>query len=293
MGVSSTRSSVGGTAVLMACACGAAGSSVKLIALAGLATTTAFIHPLFLSTGATLVLYGLWRARRQSAGLAAVAFAVLAIAAVITPPSAMTTRGDGMEHGHPGLPWGGLQLIGAVLYLLSGAILALAFWRAYPSPKPAASATAMGGMVLATGCTACCMVTGAIAGMAMTMGVSALYVETMPVVFWTGLAAVAIGLFRLGGWRPVVLVVLGGLVTPAGKIAYELYPAALNLTGLWRVGGVDMAFIPKYFSYFIGAGLILYGFVVAYRRAQMNEAGSADVIPLRKPELERLAIGAD
>ena len=275
MPVGSARSSLGGTAVLMACACGAASSSAKLVALAGLGATTTLIHPAFAAIGAGLVLFGLWHTRRRSAGIAAGAFVVLAAAALLTPPTVMTVRGMDDMHPGPGLPWSSLQMLGAALYVLAGIILAYAFWTAYPSRKPSASATAIGGMVLSTGCTACCMVTGAVAGMAVTFGASATYFETLPVVFWTGLTVAAIGLYRLAGWRPVGWVLLGGLITPAGKIAYRLYPQALDLSGLWKVGGVDLVFIPKYLTYFAGAAVILYGFAVAFRAARVTSSATA------------------
>lgn len=272
MAMDPSRSSLGGTAVLMGCACGASSGVAGLAALAGVGATSALIQPVFAAVGAVLVLYGLWHTRRQSAAIAAVALVIIAVAAVLTPPSAMTVRGDPMSPGHPGLPWNGVQMFGAVLYVLGGAVLAYAFWRAFPSPRPSASATAMGGMVLATGCTACCMVTGAVAGMAVTLGTTAVFVETMPIVFWTGLAVVAAGLYRLGGWRAAIWVVLGGLITPGGKIAYKLLPASLDLSGLWRIGGVDLVFIPKYFTYVAGPLVVLYGFAVAYRLARVRES---------------------
>jgi hypothetical protein len=285
MALQATRSTIGGTSVLMA------GSTAKLVALMGLSVTSAIIHPAFVAVGVALMLYGLWRTNRQSALVAAAAFGVLSIAALLTPASVMTTgamSGESM-HTHAGLPWNGAQMVGAALYLVGGVTLAYALWRAYPSPKPTASATAMGGMVLATGCTACCMVTGAVAGMAITFGVTARYVETLPFVFWTGLTITAIGLYRLAGWRPMLFVLLGGLITPAGKIAYRLLPPALDLGGIWRVHGVDMVFVPKYFTYFAGALVILYGFVVAYRAATATEAVPVRVAPSTAEE----PIGAD
>jgi hypothetical protein len=249
------RSTLGGTAVVMACACGAAANSAKLVALAGVGASTKLVHPIFLGVGAGLIVYGLWRIARTSAYLALAAFAVLAVAALLTPPTVMTTKA---------LPWSAVQMGGAGLYLLAAAMLGYAFWRAFPSPKPDASAMAIGGATLATGCT-CCMVTGAAAGMAVTAGASAAHFESMPLIFWTGLALVAAGLFRLGGVRPVIWVAAGGLI-----VRYA--PELLRRTGDWMVAGVNLRFIPNYLLYLTGAAVILYGFVVAYEIARSARA---------------------
>ena len=258
--ITPARASLGGTSIIMACACGAATSTVKLIALAGIAgATTKFMHPGFFGVGAALILYGLWRTARQSAYIAGVAFAIIALAAWITPPGKMTMTGSTMAAGHPGLPWDATLMTGAALYVIGAAVLAYAFWRAFPSRKPAASATAIGGMVVATGCT-CCVVTGAIAGMAVTAGASASF-ESSPILFWSGLSVVAIGLYRLGGLRAALWVPIGGLIV-------KYAPSALKYTGDWVVGGVNLRFAPSYLITVIGAGAILYGFAVAYRRSR-------------------------
>ena len=247
---------------MMACACGAAANSAKLVALAGVGASTKMVHPIFLGIGAALIVYGLWRTARASAYLALAAFGVLSVAAFFTPPSIMTTKA---------LPWNGAQMGGAALYLLAAAVLAYAFWRAFPSPKPAASATAIGGAALATGCT-CCMVTGAVAGMAVTAGASAAHFESMPLIFWTGLAVVAVGLARLGGLRPILWLAAGGLI-----VRYA--PELLKLTGDWMVAGVNLRFIPNYLVYLAGATVILFSFVVAYETARSGRP-EVEVPPL-------------
>ena len=258
--ITPARASLGGTSIIMACACGAATSTVKLIALAGVAgATTKFMHPAFFGVGAALILYGLWRTARQSAYIAGAAFAIIALAAWITPPGKMTMKGSAMAAGHPGIPWDATLMAGAALYVVAAAVLAYAFWRAFPSRKPAASATAIGGMALATGCT-CCVVTGAIAGMSVTAGASASF-ESSPILFWSGLTAVAIGLYRLGGLRAALWVPIGGLIV-------KYAPSTLKYTGDWIVGGVNLRFAPSYLITVLGAGAILYGVAVAYRRSR-------------------------
>jgi hypothetical protein len=253
-----TRSALYGAAVVMACACGMAANSATLVTLTGVWASTKVIHPIFLGAGAALIVYGLWRIAKPSAYLALASFGVLAVAAVLTPPSVMTTSA---------FPWDGAQMSGAGLYLLAAGGLGYAFWRAFPSPKPDASATAIGGAALATGCT-CCMVTGAAAGMAVTAGASASHFISLPLFFWTGLGLVAVGLFRLGGIRPVIWAAAGGLIV-------QYLPNLLRLTGDWMVAGVNLRAFPTYLLHLTGAAAILYGFVVAYEiaRSRAGEYG--------------------
>lgn len=254
--LSAPRSTLGGTALLMACSCGTAAASAKLLALGGVALTTTMVHPFFFAVAGALIVYGLWHNRRSSARLAVAAFAVLAVAAALTPPRVMSAGA---------MPWNGAQMAGGGLYLVAMGLLAYAFWRAFPSPNPAASGTAMGGMALATGCN-CCMAAGAISGMAVTGGAPPLFQST-PIIFWSALTVLAVGLFRLGGMRAAVWAPVGGLVV-------EFAPDLLRLTGDWMVGGVNVRVFPEYMTRITGSGLIVYGFVVAYSvaRARAEEA---------------------
>lgn len=259
--LSPNRASIGGSSIIMACACGTASSSMKLLALAGIGVATKMIHPAFFGVGAALIVYGLWRTARQSAYLAIGAFAILGMGAWLTPPSRMTMAGSTMAVGHPGIPWAPMQMLGGSFYLIGIALLAYAFWRAFPARKPGASAAAIGGMALATGCT-CCLVEGAIAGMAVTAGASAA-LETSPIIFWGALAVVAVGLFRLGGFRAAMWV-------PAGGIIIKFSGEALKLaTGDWMVGGFNMRFAPSYLMSIAGVAVIIYGFVKAYRDTEV------------------------
>ncbi|MDQ3222896.1 MAG: hypothetical protein M3Q75_05385 [Gemmatimonadota bacterium] len=264
----STRAALGGTAILMACACGAAANSAKLVALGGVAASTKLLHPVFIGVAAALVVYGLWRTFRPSGYLAAGAFATLAAGAVLTPPSVMSVKA---------LPWDAVQVAGAGLYIVAAGILGYAFWRAFPSPRPAASATAIGGAALATGCS-CCLMTGAVAGLAVTAGASAPLVESTPLLFWSGLAAVSAGLFRLGGLRAALWVPAGGLIVKYG-------PEVLKLSGDWVISGVNLRFLPSYLVTIAGTGAIMYGFAVAHQVAGSRLA-EASWAPLgREPAL--------
>ncbi len=270
--LSPQRSALGGTALLMACACGVASNGAKLIAFAGLGATATAVHSSVLALAAALIVYGLWRTSRRSAYLALGAFVILGLATVLTPPAAMTTT---PRAHHAGIPWDGVRLAGGVLYVVGAALLGYAFWRAFPTPNPAASASAVGGMALATGCTACCMVTGALTGLAITAGASsALY--TVPLIFWTGLAVVAAGLYRLGGWQAARWVPLGGLIAWGG-------PELLELTGTWTAAGVVWRSVVSYIPRIAGVGIILYGFVAAFRVARVGVPAAARAPGVRVP----------
>ncbi len=257
-----TQSALGGTAIVMSCACGASVGTAQLVALAGIGATSRFIHPLFLGVGAALILGGLWRIARPSAYIAAAAFGVLAVAATLTPPTVMTTKL---------VPWNAAQMAGGALYVVVAAMLGYAFWRAFPSRDPAAAGAAIGGAALATGCN-CCMVAGAVAGMAVTAGASSAFMQASPFLFWLGVAIVAAGLCRLGGMRAAIWAPIGGVVV-------QYAPDLLKLTGPWAPGGADLQAIAKFGIYVLGTGLILYGFAVAYRAVPVGVRGSAGLRP--------------
>ncbi len=254
-----TRATLGGSSIIMACACGTASSAMKLMAIAGIAATTKVLHPVFFTIGAALIVYGLWRTARQSAYMSVAAFAIVGVGALLTPPGKMTMRGSEMAAGHPGIPWDATQMFGASLYVVGIALLAYAIWLAFPARKPKASAAAIGGMAVATGCT-CCVVEGAIAGMAVTAGASAT-IETVPIIFWGAMAVVAIAIYRLGGWRAALWV-------PAGAFIVKYASEPLKLMPNVMVGTVNLRFIPSYIVSVLGLAVIMYAFAKAYRRSQ-------------------------
>jgi len=254
-----TRATLGGSSIIMACACGTASSTMKMMAIAGIAATTKVLHPVFFSIGAVLIVYGLWRTARQSAYMSVAAFAIIGAGAWLTPPGKMTMRGSEMAAGHPGIPWGATQMFGASLYVVGIALLAYAIWRAFPARNPKASAAAIGGMAVATGCT-CCLVEGAIAGMAVTAGASAT-IETVPIIFWGAMAVVAIAIYRLGGWKAALWV-------PAGAFIVKYASEPLKLMPNVMVGTVNLRFIPSYIVSVLGLAVIMYAFAKAYRRSQ-------------------------
>jgi hypothetical protein len=244
------RTTLTGTAVMMACACGAGNSSAKLLRMAGLDATPRLTHPIFLGVGALLVVSGLWRIQRRTALIAALSFLTLAAASALTPPMMMSAAKE---------PWHGAQIAGGVLYLVFAAMLAYAFWIAFPSPgapRTAAKAIGFTGTAAATGC-ACCMVTGAIAGLAVTAGGSPDVFLKYGITYFTGIAVATTGLAMFRGFRPIPWIVAGAVVTRWGG-------DALRVLGDWMVGDVNMRFIPGYLMYVIGAGLVIKAWAVAY-----------------------------
>lgn len=254
------RTALAGVAVTAACACGAGNSAAKLLTMGGVPVSARITHPIFLAVGALLILSGLLRLNRRATAIAAFGFAVLVGAAVLTPPMAMSASRT---------PWEAAQVGGALLYLVFGGALGYAFWLAFPSPSPRAAAAGIAGTVAATGCS-CCMVTGALAGLAVTAGGSKLVFFTNPTVFFTGIAVAAAGLAVMRGVRPLPWLIAGAAITRWGGLGLEYL-------GDWMVGDVNLRFIPGYVIYLIGAGLVMRAWAVAYEQVPSVEA--AEVAP--------------
>lgn len=247
------RSALGGAAVLMACACGVAANSATLVGSAGLGATTKVVHPVFIAVAAVLIIGGLWRARQASGGLAAAGFVAIAVGAVLTPPTVMTASA---------MPWSPLQLVGAGFYIVAAVLLGLAFFRAFPSPKPGAMAGGITGAALATGC-GCCLVTGAIAGVGYTMGLTGeAFVRPSTALFWSGMLAIGVSAFLLGGWRAAVWV-------PVGAAVIRFGPDLLRMAGDWMVAGANLRSFAAYLVLIAGAGTLMYAMSVGYRRARV------------------------
>lgn len=251
---SPARTASAGAVILMACACGAGASSAKLLAMGGFPATSKLTHSLLLGVGVAAVLWGLARINRLALVLAATSFAVLGAAAALTPPNAMSAAR---------LPWDGPRAAGGVLYLVFGALLGYAFWTALLSRGGRPAAAALFGTAVATGCS-CCMVTGAIAGLAVTAGGAEDIFLRMPVVFFSGIAVTAGGLIRVGGWRTLPWLIAGAALTRYGG-------RGLQLIGDWNVGEVNLRFIPGYLVYLAGAALVIKAWAVAYEPAAVAE----------------------
>jgi len=262
MKITPARTTLAGTAVLMACACGAGANSAKLLNMCGVSATSKITHPLILSVGIALILRGLWQIRYRSAWLAGISFIALAAAAAITPPSMMSVAHQ---------PWHEPYIGGAILYLIFAAILGYALWIAFPTPlpRPFPKALAFTGTALATGCS-CCMVTGAIAGLGVTIGGNPNLFHGF--TYFAGIGLAAVGLLILGGFRPLPWLIAGGLIAHYGS-------NILSIFGNWMLGDVNLRFIPGYLMYLIGAGLILNAWAVAYQHTT-----EADEIAAIAPE---------
>lgn len=258
MTIHTDRMPAAGAAVVMACACGAASNSARLLAPSGIGATAAVIQPALIGVGAALIIAGLWSLRRGSAYVVMAAFALMAVAALLLPQHAMVSG----DMGRTQTPWSAGQMSGAALYAVAAAMLAYAFWRAYPSVRPQASATAFGGMALATGC-ACCLVTGATAGAMVTMGAGAVF-QTAPILFWVAMTAVAGGLFALGGAMPVLWTVAGALTIRLGLDWIN------RIFGEPSLGGINPFFVPKYLLMLAGYAMLGYAFAVAYAAARQR-----------------------
>ena len=260
------RTTLSGTAVLMACACGAGYSSAKLLGMAGMDVTAKVTQPLFMSVGALLLLRGLWQIQRRAALIAVLSFLTLIAAAALAPPMIMSAARE---------PWHGSQIAGGFLYLIFAAIMGYAFWIAFPSPgapRSGAKAIAMAGTAAATGC-ACCMVTGAIAGLAVTAGGSPAVFLKYGSMYFFGIAIATVGMAMFRGFRPIPWLIGGAIVTRYGG-------DTLKVMGDWMVGDVNLRFIPGYIMYVIGAGLLMKAWAVAYEPVtEVEEIGTRSPEP--------------
>lgn len=232
--------------------------------MAGMTTTPKLTHSLLLSVGALLVLRGLWQIGRRAALFAALSFLLLVFAAALTPPSVMSGAHE---------PWYGAQIIGGLLYLLFAGFLGYAFWVGFPaplSPRPAARAIALGGTAASIGC-ACCMVTGAIAGLAVTAGGSPDLFLKNGFTYFLAIAIAGLGLALFAGPRPIPWLIAGAHVTHYGT-------GAIGLLDGWMFGDVNLRFILTY-AVFDGVGLVMKSWTVAYEPITRTEP-----IPAITPE---------
>lgn len=260
----SVRSALGGAAGVMACSCTASSMIAKSLVLAGVGATAAVMQPILVAIGAAFVVIGLRGVERRSAMVATGAFALMGVAALLVPQHMMASGDMGSSH----LPWGRAALGGASLYLVAIAVLGYAFWRAFPSPRPVASGTAITGMAVATGCT-CCLVTGSTAGLAITLGASA-SLQTTPTIFWVAVVVIAIGIFQLGGIRAVAWVGAGAVLVRAGL---DWINAAF---GHPKLGPIEPLFVLKWSLMIGGYAVIMYAFARAYQlAAERQPAGPA------------------
>ncbi len=254
-----------GVATLAACACGAGSGSVKALTSAGVHTQDVVVfgascgtdhstQPLFIGIGMLLILIGLSLRSLAAASLAAIGCAALVIGSLVSGPSTMSSSL---------VPHANVYLLGFGSYIVAAVFLIAAFMWTFRSPKPLAAGTAMAGMAAATGCS-CCMVTGALTGLIASAGMPWIYGQSY--VFFAGAALVAVGLWKLGGIKPVFLALAGAVITYGGpKLLGWALPELM-------ISGISFRFIPGYAVYLIGAATMIGSFAVAYRKAERQYA---------------------
>ncbi len=257
----STGLTLGGVALLAACACGAGGGIIKSFNSAGMQTPNLVVfgascgtdhsaQQLFVGAGALLILIGMSLRSLSAFALAAIGCAALMFGSLTTGPSAMNL---GMAtHADTGL-------LGYAAYIIASVFLIAAFLRAFTTPKPIAAGAAMTGMAMATGCS-CCMVTGAVTALIANAGISGVY--DFSYVLFAGGLLMAVGLWKLGGIKPAILSVIGVTIAYEGQNLLNMALPELIISGN------NYRFVPGYIVYFLGAATMLGGFVVAYRIAQ-------------------------
>ncbi len=243
------RTTLIGASILMACACGAGSGSARLLNTAGMNVTAKVTHSLLLGVGALFILRGFWQIQRRAVVFAALSFVTLALAAALTPPMMMSAAHE---------PWHGAQIAGGFLYLIFAALLVCAFWIAFPmsTEQSTAKGIALAGTVASVGC-ACCMVTGAIAGLAVTAGGNPDVFLSHGITYFAAIAVAAIGLGMLRGLKPIPWLITGALVTHYGSHGIGIFDD-------WMGGDARFRFIPVYMMYLIGAALVMKAWAVAY-----------------------------
>lgn len=269
--------SLGGAGVLAVCSCGTATGTVALLGAAGVAATNPMVHPLFIGTGAVLLVWGLWQRRPRAGMLALIGMGLLAGGALLAPASVMTSTGFPHPPSH---------LAGFVLYLSAAAMVVWAFLTAFPPPKKG-GVTAAVGMGFAAGCT-CCMATGSLAGLLGTMGIGLPWIYDSSIIFFGAMALVTYGLWSMAGWRAAAWAPAGALVLWG---AGDLLRAIAEDMPLW---GVNMRWAPAYLFSLIGVGLVMTGFVQAYRIARAGAASDAPPPPaVPEPSTREPALTGD
>lgn len=259
----STGAALGGVALLAACACGAGGGIIKSFNSAGMATPNLVVfgascgtdhsaQQLFIGVGALLILIGMSLRSLSAFALAAIGSAALMFGSLTTGPSAMNL---GMATNAD------TSLFGYAAYIIAAGFLIAAFLRAFKTPKPIAAGAAMSGMALATGCS-CCMITGATTALIANTGITGIYGFAY-VLFAGGLLMVA-GLWKLGGIKPALFTAAGVAVAYGGQSFLNMALPELIISGN------NYRYVPGYAVYFLGAALMLGGFVVAYQIAAQH-----------------------
>lgn len=244
-------SSLLGVAILAACACGTSSNLVKMTGVHEHAISRQSFYLPFVVVGLVLIVQGLWRRGRRF-GLIALGGAGLMIAGNLLVEQMSITASTRLTVA---------QLSGLLAYVGAGALLVLAFYRAFPSQKPGASLTAMAGMGMATGCN-CCLVAMGITGLALSAMPFAPWLGTTEAAYIPAAVLIAVGLGRLGGPLPAIAAIAGQAVV--------FFGLRLVIPGL-QIAGNPAGFLIKYPLMLFGTVMMMTSFAWAYRASEATE----------------------
>lgn len=243
-------SPVAGAGALATCMCTFSSVGFGATAAGGLALVPFNLQAGLIVAAAGLVLFGLSRRSRKGAFLALAGFGVMGIGYLLAPPAIMNADA---------LPYSAAQLFGFALYPAGAAFLVAGFLAGFRTSRPLAAGTSMSGVALASGCS-CCMVNGALNGLGAGAGLSL----TGGGVFLAGMGVAVAGLARMGGLRPALLAVLGGVLAWNAPAVADLF-----LSGAARAP-VSVSFR------FAGWMTVMGGFALAYHVARQRYGAAAE-----------------
>lgn len=252
--------SLGGVAILAACACGTSSRIAQLTNTYGLTDGLKGIHPWFVIAGSILIVAGLWRREHRAAMLGTMGVGSLFLGELLAPPMSV----------HSGVSLTSSQISGLAASIVAAILLIAAFYRAYPSRIPSASLTAVTGAALATGCN-CCLITMAIAAPGRVLLPDQGWASANLTFYLIAMALVVTGLARLSGFRAAGLALIGQAFL---YFWLELPYSAMPTISLH---GVNVNFIIKYPMMILGAAVVMTAFVLAYRTEEKSIVQTARV----------------
>ena len=242
-----TGMTFGGVAVLAACACGTSSQIGKLSGTYGYPLSEHAIHPVFVAVGSALLLAGLWRRGAKAAILGFLAVIGLALGEYLLPTMGITE----------GTQLTALQMGGVAFYLAAGALLVMALYRAFPFQRSGWGIAAYAGLAASVGCN-CCLVTQGIAGFFHVLAPAQHWHANSLIIYLVATTAMAIGLFRIAGPIPALMVVGGHALDYFGlELPYSSAPSVI-------VHGVRLGFVSKYPMMLLGTAIMTAGFALAY-----------------------------
>ena len=252
----------GGVAVLAACACGASSQIGKLTGSYGNPLSAHAIHPAFVAVGSLLLLAGLWRRGTKAAIMGFLAVAGLALGEYLLPTMGITEGTQLLAS----------QMVGVAFYLLAGVLLVMALYRAFPLQRSGWGIASYAGLAASVGCN-CCLVTQGIAGFFHALAPAQHWHANSLTIYAVATTVMAIGLFRLAGAVPTLMVVGGHALDYFGL---ELpYSSAPSIT----VHGVQLGFVSKYPIMLLGTAIMTAGFALAYATQHAKTGEGVQRVP--------------